>query len=173
MKNTVQDIDVAPNKTRISVVTYSAGVYNQFFLNQYASKADTINAIDNIGFRGGRTHTADAIKYVTQTTFNPVHGARTGVPHLAVLVTNSPSVSTDLTKIEAQTAKDNSIIMYGVGVGNGVDSTELQSVASNPDSRYLLHAQNYGALNGVSGVLSSRLCNGKEFVTITHFLEIQ
>lgn len=155
--DTVSKMDTSPNKTQVSIVTYSSGVYNHYFLNQHPSRTD----IMNIPFRAGRSHTADAIRYVTQTSFNPVHGARNNVPHIAVLVTNGPSSSKQITKIEAQSAKDNNIIMYTVGVGSGVDQDELKTVASDPDSRYYMQTQNYGALGGVSGSLATNLCNGK------------
>ena len=165
LKQTVNNLKVAPDKTQISLVTFSSGVYNQFFLNQFATKADALAAIDRIPYIAGRTHTADAIKYVTQTSFNPIHGARNNVPHIAVLITDGPSTAKDLTKIQGQVAKDNNIIMYGVSVGSGVDMEELSSVTSSPNHRYLFKAENYGALNTLAGPLSTKLCNGKRFVS--------
>lgn len=161
IKSTVNNLQIAPDKTHVSVVTFSNGVYNQFFLNQYSTKSDIINAISGIPYRGGRTHTADAIRYVTQTTYNPIHGARGNVPHVAVLVTNGGSTTPDITKVQAQTAKDNNVILYGVGVGSGVNMQELTSVTSDPDSRYVLKADSYGSLDALSNGLSTKICNGK------------
>jgi hypothetical protein len=164
LKRTVNDLKVAPDKTQISVVTFSSGVYNQFFLNQYATKADALAAIDRIPYISGRTHTSDALKYVTRTSFSPIHGARSNVPHIAVLMTNGPSTAKDLTKFQGQVAKDNNIIVYGVGVGSGVDMDELSSVTSSPSHRYLFKAENYGALNSLSSALSTKLCNGMYYL---------
>ncbi|KAK3086689.1 hypothetical protein FSP39_022007 [Pinctada imbricata] len=50
--------------------------------------------------------------------------------------------------------------MYGVGVGSGVDMNELSGIASVPKGRYVLHAESYGSLSSLSGVLSAKLCNG-------------
>lgn len=161
IKSTVNNLQIAPDKTQVSVVTFSNGVYNQFFLNQYSTKSDIINAISGIPYRGGRSHTADAIRYVTQTTFNPIHGARGGVPHVTVLVTNGGSTTPDITSVQAQTAKDNNVILYGVGVGSGVNMQELTSISSDPDSRYILKADSYGSLNPLSGALSTKICNGE------------
>lgn len=163
IKQTVNNMDVGPDKTRVSVVTYSSGVYNQFFLNQYQTKSDVLSAIDRIPFISGRTHTSDALKYVTYTSFSPTHGARSNVPHIGVLVTDGPSTAKELTKVQGQVAKDNNIVMYTVGVGSGVDMDELSFVSSSPHQRYLLTAEHYGALNSLSGPLSTKLCNGKIF----------
>ncbi|XP_076113274.1 uncharacterized protein LOC143080959 isoform X2 [Mytilus galloprovincialis] len=159
LKQTVNNMKIAPDKTQISVVTFSSGVYNQFFLNAYASKADVLAAIDRIPYISGRTHTSDALTYVTHTSFNPIHGARSNVPHIGVLITDGPSTAKDLTKIQGQVAKDNNIIMYGVGVGSGINMDELSSVSSSPSHRYMLTAENYGALNSLSSSLSTKLCN--------------
>ena len=172
VKNTVNDLKIAPDKARISIVTYGSGVYNQFFLNQYATKADIINAVSNIPFRGGRTHTADAIRYVSQTSFNPIHGARGDASHVAVFVTNGHSSTPDIVRLQAQTAKDNNVIMYGVGVGSGVDMNELSNIASDPKGRYVLHSESYGSLSGLSGILSSRLCNGRRLIAYFYMLSL-
>lgn len=161
IKQTVNNMDIAPDKTQVSLVTFSSGVYNQFFLNQYQTKADVLSAIDRIPYIAGRTHTSDALKYVTQTSFSPLHGARNNVPHIGILITDGPSTNKELTKVQGQVAKDNNVVMYTVGVGSGVDRDELSFVSSSPVQRYMLNAEHYGALNSLSGPLSTKLCNGK------------
>lgn len=168
VKNTVNSLDVRRDQVQISAVTYSSGVHNQFFLNNYATKADVLNAISGIKYLPGSADTGDAITYVTQTSFMPNHGARGGVPHVMVLVTDGPSVTREITKLKAQTAKDNDILIYTVGVGNGIDTDELKSVSSNPDSRYFLTADNFNSLNSLSDLLATKICNGQltsNFVT--------
>ncbi|XP_076111939.1 uncharacterized protein LOC143080127 isoform X2 [Mytilus galloprovincialis] len=159
VKNTVNNLDVGGDKVRVSTVTFSSGVHNQFFLNNYGTKADVMNAISGIKYLPGNTDTGDAIKYVTQTTYTPQHGSRSGVPHIMVLVTDGPSVTKDITKLRAQTAKDNGVIVYTVGVGGGFDRDELKSVSSNPDSRYFLTADNFDSLNSLSELLATKVCN--------------
>ena len=159
----MNNLDVGRNKVQISTVTFSSGVHNQFFLNNHATKTDVMNAISGIQYLPGNTDTADALKYVTQTTFTPSHGSRGGIPHIMVLVTDGPSRTKDITKLRAQTAKDNNIAIYTVGVGGGIDRDELKSISSNPDSRYFLTADNYGSINSLSKLLATKICNGKHF----------
>lgn len=159
--NVVKDLAVGQDKVRVSAVTFGSSVYNQFFLNQYDKKNDVMHAISGIPYLGGRTYTAEAIKYASQTSFNPVHGARNNVPHITVLVTNGPSTNKDITKLQGQAAKDNNVIMYAVGVGGAAEMEELEAVSSKPDSRYLMKAENFASLNGLSDLLSTKLCNGK------------
>ncbi|KAK3581063.1 hypothetical protein CHS0354_033849 [Potamilus streckersoni] len=137
VKDFTNNMDIGSNKSQISAVTFSSGVYNQFYLNQYATKADINTAVDGIQFKGGRTHTADAIKFATDTSFNPLHGGRTQVPHVAILITNGASGSRDVVKLEAQRARDNGVTLYTIGVGGSADMDELRDIASDPDSRQL------------------------------------
>ncbi|XP_076111945.1 uncharacterized protein LOC143080130 isoform X2 [Mytilus galloprovincialis] len=159
VKNTVNNLDVGRDKVRISTVTFSSGVHNQFFLNNYDTKANVMNAVSGIQYLPGSTDTSDALKYVTQTSFTPQHGGRGGIPHIMVLVTDGPSITRDITKLQAQTAKDNNIAIYTVGVGHGIDMDELKSVSSDPDSRYLLTADNYDSLGSLSELLATKMCN--------------
>ena len=168
----MNNLDVGRDKVQISTVTFSSGVHNQFFLNNYATKTDIMNAIPNIQYLPGNTDTADAIKFVTQTSFTPNHGSRGEVPHVMVLVTNGPSLTKDITELRAKTAKDNDILIYTVGVGGGINKKELKSVASNPDSRYFLTADNYESLNSISELLATKICNGKCYYLRSHSILI-
>ena len=154
-------MQIGADKTQVSTVTFSSGVDNQFPLNQYTNKVDLDKAIMSIPFKGGQTHTAEGIRYVTSNSFSPVNGARYDVPHVLVVVTNGQSGTLDLTKLAAQTARDNGVIIYSVGVGAGVDMAELQAMATDPDSRHLFTAQNYDALSSLSDLMSTKICNGK------------
>lgn len=160
-KSIVNKLDISPGRTQIGTVTFSSTANNQFNLNQYNNKNDVLNAISGIRYTPGSTHTGTAIKYVTQQSFTPLHGARTNVPHIAVLITNGPSFTKDITKIEAKTAKDNNVVIYAIGVGGGIDRDELMSVSSSPNSRYFMTADNYQTLNTLSDLLAAKICNGK------------
>lgn len=166
VKKVVSHLNVESNQVRVGAVKFSTRVENQFFLNQYRNKTDVQNAIDAIIYSGGHSNTANAIKYVRMTSFGSLHGARNNIPHIAVLVTNGPSTTKALTEQEAQTAKDSNVMVYTVGVGGGVNLDELRSVSSNPNSRYVLKAESYSAVDSIAGVLATRLCNGKFTVFI-------
>ncbi|XP_060081054.1 uncharacterized protein LOC132560404 [Ylistrum balloti] len=159
VKHVVGGLKVDPNSVRISTVTYNDVVHNQFFLNQHNTQSDVINAISAVPYTSGSAHTADALQYVSRQSFNTLHGGRTNVPHIAILVTDGPSITPDITKFEAQNAKDKGIIMYSVGVGGGIDRDELTSVASDPKARYMMTAENYDSLNSISNLLASKICN--------------
>lgn len=155
-------MQVAPDKVQVSAVTFGTGVTNQFYLNQYTDKTAVEQAIMNIPYKGGSPQMANAIRFATGTSFSPVHGGRGDAPHVAVLLTNQPSGTIDQIKLESQTARDNGLILYTVGIGNGVDLHELQTIASDPDIRHMFQSQNFDALGSISDLLATKICNGKK-----------
>lgn len=169
VKDVVGGLKIDPNSVRISTVTFNDVVHNQFDLNQHNTQNDVIQALSAVPYTPGSTHTADALQYVSRQSFSTSHGGRTNVPHIAILITDGPSITKDITKIEGQIAKDNGILIYSVGVGGGVDVDELTSIASDPKSRYVTTAENYDSLSSISDLLASKICNGKR---IFNFVDI-
>ena len=161
IKDVTNQFQISPNKVQVSSVTFGTGPTNQFYLNQYTDKTRLQNAISSIQFRGGAPKMAGAIRYATGTSYSPIHGGRADAPHVVVLLTNQPSGTVDMTRLEAQTARDNGIILYTVGIGGGADLNELQQIASDPDYRHMFTAQNFDALGSLSNLLAAKICNGK------------
>ena len=64
---------------------------------------------------------------------------------------------------QINTAKQNGVIVYNVGIGPGASSlpSDLTSVASEPSSRYVLTSQTYGTLDTLAAPLASRVASGK------------
>ena len=162
VKDVTNNFQVGASKVQVSAVTYGTGATNQFYLNQYRDKIALQNAIDSIQFKGGQNKMANAIRYATGRSFSPTNGGRADAPHVTVLLTNEPSGTIDMTKLESQTARDNGLILYTVGIGGAVDPAELMAIASNPDSRHMFTAQNFDALDSLSALLANKICNGKE-----------
>lgn len=167
-------LNIAPEKFQVSAVTFGGTASSQFYLNQFADKVSLQNAIRNIPYSGGQVKMVDAIRFASITAFSATHGGRGNVPHVAVLLTNQPSGSIDMIKLEAQTARDNGIVLYAVGIGSKADVNELMAIASDPDSRHMYTAQNFDALGSLSDLLSTKICNGKPAcVCIIHVVKLK
>lgn len=166
VRDVTNTMQLAPDKMQVSAVTFGTGATNQFDLNQYTDTASLQNAIMSIPFRGGKMQLANAIHYATGSSFSPVHGGRADAPHIAVVITNQPSGTIDSVKLQSQTAKDNGVILYTVGVGNAVDQKELQTIASDPDSRHMFSSQNFDALSSLSDLIATKICNGEFSFTL-------
>ena len=58
-------------------------------------------------------------------------------------------------------ARSKGIELFAIGVGEGVDETELRAIASYPDSSHVFQVENYGALKHIRKVLASKACHSK------------
>ena len=51
--------------------------------------------------------------------------------------------------------------MFSIGVGDGPDQTELNAIASDPDSTHVYSVEDYNYLRGIKGSLQKRVCKTK------------
>ncbi|KAK3591361.1 hypothetical protein CHS0354_040323 [Potamilus streckersoni] len=160
VKDMIRQYQISPVCTRVGVVTYSSGVYNQFFLDGYNTQMELLGAIDNIQYQPGLSHAADAIKFVTSSSFLSQHGDRSDAPNVAVLVSGSDSGANTATVSAANDARRNGITFYSVGVGSSFNQGEMMGVANDPDSRYYMQSESYDSLGSLAQPLALRLANG-------------
>lgn len=160
IKNNIKYYNINPSCTRVGIVTYSQGAYNQFYLNGYSTQQQLLNAIGNIAYTPGTTtNTASVINYVANTAFTTQHGARSGVPHYGILVTGSTSSSPTLTVSAANRARQNGVTFYTVGVGQGVNQGELSGVAGHSNNQFT--ASNFNSLDSLAAPVATRVNGGK------------
>lgn len=88
-------------------------------------------------------------------------GHRTGVPKIAIVITDGNSANRANTLAEAQKARASGIQVIAIGVGHGINQAELEGIASKPKSQYVYNAENFDVLNTLQASLSSKTCEGK------------
>ena len=86
----------------------------------YSTTSDIKKAIGGVQQHRGGTKTYDAIDKVHYEMFSSSL-ARSGVPRIAIIITDGESEDTDLTREAAMAARDDGIIMFAVGVGKKVN----------------------------------------------------
>jgi hypothetical protein len=158
IKNNIRYYNLNPQCTRIGIVTYSSGAYNQFYLNHYTTQTQLFNAIDGIQYHSGGSNPADALNFVSSQAFTTANGGRTGVPHYGILVTGSSSTNSAQTVAAAKIAQQSGLNLFAVGVGNGYNSAEMRGIASG--SKNFFTSQSYNALNSVAEPLATRINGG-------------
>ncbi|VDH98303.1 Hypothetical predicted protein [Mytilus galloprovincialis] len=134
-------IGTSTDELQISVITFSNTVTEEFDLNDYTSKTDLLDAIEAVKSRspGGQTYTHDALDFCYSSSFTSGHGSRSGVPKAVVVLTDGISTETVETSTQASILQNAGIEVYAIGIGSVVTSsmTELESIASDPDSYYV------------------------------------
>lgn len=138
VKKVVDFFNIGRTGTHIGVVQYSTHTVSEFNLKQYFTKSQMKNAVDRIPFQAGWTYTAEALKFLKRNIFTTQAGMRTdpGVPKVLVLITDGKSQG-DSVGPPAQDLKNLGISIFSIGVGSGISISQLNQIASDPDSDYV------------------------------------
>ncbi|PVD21494.1 hypothetical protein C0Q70_19668 [Pomacea canaliculata] len=155
----VKDFDVAQDRIRIGVEEFSSRPYTEFHLNKYNTKAEVLAAVNNIPYRSGGTNTGDAIKYLKDTMFNQANGDRPGVPNIGIIITDGNSNRPDDTMAQAQAARAAGITLFSVGVGSGISRTELNAIATDPDTNHVFTVDDFSKLSDIKALFQEQACS--------------
>jgi uncharacterized protein YegL len=128
--NFAAQFSIGTNNVQFSVVTYSSDVRNDFFFNKYNSRNEVLHAIRNIQYIGQGTNTSGALNFVRTQSLLPANGARTNSSKFVIVITDGRSDNQDETKKEAHLLHAKAEVI-SIGIGPGVDNTELANIASN------------------------------------------
>ncbi|XP_041423473.1 collagen alpha-6(VI) chain-like isoform X1 [Xenopus laevis] len=153
----VNDSLVGKKNVQFGVVVYGTNPAEQFLLNTYSTKADTLKAVFNVSQVSGYTYTAKALEY-TRIRFGSSYGGRSGIPHILILITDGATTNADRPNlpIVSNALKDDGIIVFAVGVGKAVPQ-ELQQIAGQPDRWFLV--QDYKGLDGLHDNITKVVCD--------------
>ncbi|XP_074950225.1 collagen alpha-3(VI) chain isoform X6 [Phalacrocorax aristotelis] len=129
--NLIESLRVGAQQIHIGVVQYSDQPRTEFALNSYSTKADVLDAVKALSFRGGEeANTGAALEFVVEKLFTQAGGSRIeeAVPQILVLI--SGGESSDDIREGLLAVKQASIFSFSIGVLNA-DSAELQQIATD------------------------------------------
>ncbi|XP_062574789.1 cartilage matrix protein-like [Saccostrea cucullata] len=161
MKNFTMDIvdefTVGPDAVQFGIVIFSTPVTGAFSLNKYDNAKELKEAISEIEFEDGETHTGKALEFLRQKSFSTKEGARTSqkVPKIAIVITDGHSTHKEKTLEEATKLKVQGVEIFTIGVGDEVDEDELTKMASNKN---IFRVDTFSALNHLQPLLLRQVC---------------
>ncbi|XP_057257649.1 collagen alpha-1(XI) chain isoform X5 [Pezoporus wallicus] len=129
--NLIESLRVGAQQIHIGVVQYSDQPRTEFALNSYSTKAEVLDAVKALSFRGGEeANTGAALEFVVENLFTQAGGSRIEevVPQILVLI--SGGESSDDIREGLLAVKQASIFSFSIGVLNA-DSAELQQIATD------------------------------------------
>ncbi|KAK1172363.1 collagen alpha-6(VI) chain-like [Acipenser oxyrinchus oxyrinchus] len=158
IRRTVDSLDVDPKKVRVGVVLYSDTPKVEFYLNTFSQKADILQYIKTLPYRGGGTNTGAAINFLKNNVFTKGTGSRMtqGVQQIAVVITDG--VSQDNVSSPAASLRRAGVKIFAVGIQNA-SPTELKQIASHPSRTYVYTVGSYLKLSSLEGTLQKLICN--------------
>ncbi|OWF49646.1 Collagen alpha-5(VI) chain [Mizuhopecten yessoensis] len=157
VEHVINYLDVSADLTRVGVLTFSDTATMHFKLNDYSNKDEVESALKNIQWRGGNTYTHEALQMLRNEGFSVMNGARKGVAHIGIIVTDGSSNEPKKTSEEAEKVLNEGTYMFAIGVGS-VNKVELNTLASEPNSDFVFTVKNLGALDKIKEILAYRVC---------------
>ncbi|XP_039192174.1 collagen alpha-4(VI) chain-like isoform X2 [Crotalus tigris] len=155
--NLISNLFVGHDQIRIGLAQYSDEIFSEFHLNQYPSKNDILEHIENLTLRKGSTYTGAALDFIKEEYFTESAGSRIqeNIPQVLVLLTDGESH--DEVKVPARKLKNERILIYVVGIGIQ-NTTELMNIANQPFNKFLFNVDNFDILQDLINSLLETMC---------------
>ncbi|KAA0718319.1 Collagen alpha-4(VI) chain [Triplophysa tibetana] len=156
----VKELDIAPEKWRVSVAQFSSYFSLHFNLKMYTNLSDVYEGIKRMVQEKGGTHTWTALKHIKEA-FSLTNGSRIaeGVSQNLVLITDGRA--NDANNVDAlKNLRDMKIEIIVIGVEHNLNKSELLEIAGTPDRVLIETIESLNLKTTVQKVLSL-ICNGE------------
>lgn len=157
--NITSGFDVSPQYSQVAVVQYSDNPRLEIPLGAHHNAGELIKAIQAIRYMGGNTQTGRAIKFAIEDVFASSRRGDAVKNRIAVVV--SDGKSQDNVVDASMEARAQGIIMFAVGVGSEITTSELVAIANQPASHYVLYAEDYTTIDRIRDSMEQKLCEGE------------
>ena len=139
VNNIISNFEIGADKTRVGVIRFSDSASIVIPLGSINNATVLNTSVSNISYTRGYTYTNLALNLL-HTAFNNSRTSQ-GIPRVAIVLTDGQSTSPRSTARAAQLVHDAGIVVYSFGIGSGIDTTELNTIASS--SRNVFFISNF------------------------------
>ncbi|XP_037360432.1 integrin alpha-X [Talpa occidentalis] len=149
-------------KTQFSLMQFSNQFEEHFTFRKFMASPDPLRLMDSVRQLGGTTHTASAIRRVTNRLFSASVGARKDASKILIVITDGEKFKDPLDYPQViPRAEELGIIRYAVGVGEAFQNRrsrrELEAIASKPSSEHIFQVDNFDALRDIQNQLQEKI----------------
>ena len=159
---------IGPNDTQVAAIVFSGFAKVSFELDTFNDSEGILSGINEINYidlPGSSTYTADALVTLRRDVMTTAAGAREevlAIPRVAVVVTDGMSnINRTETIPAAEAVHDAGIIVFAVGVGNRINTDELNAIASRPELVTLLPYFSIRQFQSLQRTLTIETCRSK------------
>ena len=132
----ISNFEIGANKTRVGVIRFASSAFIVIPLGSINNASQLNISITNIYYTGGGTATHRALSLL-DTAFSNARTSQ-GVPRVAIVFTDGYSNSPSSTAQAAKLVHTAGIVVYSFGIGSGIDTSELNAIASNSRNVFLI-----------------------------------
>jgi uncharacterized protein YegL len=155
--------EIGPDRTRVAWISFASSARVVFHLNDYSTKETLQNEIRGIVYRSGGTAIGEGLETLRTEGFI---GGRDNfdTPEVAIVVTDGLSnAGIDTSIAAANLHRERNVNLFAVGVGAGVNTTELAIIASAGIENTQDHTQHIDGfidkqLNTLQQLIRARTC---------------
>ncbi|XP_015750459.1 PREDICTED: uncharacterized protein LOC107330348, partial [Acropora digitifera] len=165
IKEMVKAFNVGADKTHIAVVAYSTDAKVEFKFDALTGPSVTEEGygrlIDRIRFQRGFTFIDKALLLADREVFTTAAGMRPELPQIAIVITDGEQTTdrgqfTELSEASLS-LKNKNIQVYSLGIGSGVNETQLEDIASSVEN--VFSATSFTELTPVATAIVARSCS--------------
>lgn len=147
LQNLVNKLDIDTDLARVGLLVFNDKMKWEFQIGELNNKLDLFRTIQRIQYVVGGTLTSDALEKVRLEGFAK---NRTGVPMIAVVITDGLSRYPPLTRYQASLLRKENVLIYAIGVGNKTNSNEIYNMASIPEEKYITEFSSFADLDATN-----------------------
>ncbi|XP_070768097.1 collagen alpha-6(VI) chain-like [Enoplosus armatus] len=161
----VSGLNVRPSRVRVGIVTYSDEATAQAYLNTFGHKAEILQFIRMLPYRGGGTNTGAALSFARKKIFIKEKGSREGVQQVAIVITDGESQ--DAVREAAIALRRAGVTIYSLGIKHA-NMAELKEMASHPPHQHVFNVSSFTKLKPLKQSLQKTLCNNiiRQVITV-------
>ena len=93
--------------------------------------------------------------------FGDGNGARNreeNVPRVGIVMTDGQSGDSVLE--HANNARAEGITLFAIGIGSGIDESELRQIANDPDDTFVFQVNDFDVIENIRSLVSQEACEG-------------
>ena len=130
---------VSDDASRAGVVTFSYYTEHSIKLNDHTDLSSFNKAVDDIALMGSTTRIDKALRLTQQEMFSIANGGRPGVNKVLIVLTDGSQTQDAAAEdpgVVAEELRNSGIRVLAVGIGKGVNGTELARIAGDSKNVY-------------------------------------
>lgn len=166
VRNFALQFPIGPQNVQFSVVTFSSDVAPQFYFNTHHTRNQVIRAIQSTNYLGTGTNTSAALRFATEESFKPEHGARVNASKIAIVITDGHSLEQAATANQASELQKVAEV-FAIGIGPDVDQRELESIATGHGHSHIVQVKGFDLLKTIQKQLTDSACQQSVVITTT------
>ena len=154
------------NASRIGVATFSEVATLHAALSTYSDPAALSTHVAGIPYDSRGTFTSLGLELIRDDMMNETNGLRplsAGVSRVLIVVTDGVSTSGYEPAYDAGLIQSENVNIFAMGVGNGIDVSQLHDMASSADNVYEI--KSFARVIDIVAAISSKACDAPAVLT--------